>query len=106
MKFTVSTLAALALAAPMVTAEVFDNNVPVESTINGGLMKLFYPSVGPVKLQFEEGHPPQHISDLSFIALYESKRFDIIDDRHEGQPTENHYYRVSLPASEDDWRAD
>jgi len=106
MKFTVSTLAALALAAPMVTAEVFDNNVPVESTINGGLMNLFYSSVGPVRLEFEEGKPPQHIGDLSFMALDQSLRFDIIDDRHDGQPTENHYYKVSLLASEDARHAD
>jgi len=97
MKFTVSTLAAMALAAPMAAVQALDIRIPVETTINGGLMKVF-PTGEPVKLQFYEGQNPEYVGDLSFTSLYQVQRFDIIDDRQEDppKPTQNWYYKVSL----------
>jgi hypothetical protein len=96
MKFTISTLLALGIAAPAVVVQAMELYIAVESTLDLGLIKVF-PAGDFVKLR--RGPEPQHIDNLYFTSLNQVQRFDVIDDRQNGQPTQNWYLRVSLLAT-------
>lgn len=70
--------------------------VAVESTLDLGLIKVF-PAGDFVKLRREP--EPQHIGNLYFTSLNQVQRFDVVDDRQNGQPTQNWYLKVSLFAT-------
>jgi len=99
MKFNLSTLFAIAIAAP-VAVQAFPLSIAIKSTLNEGLMKIF-PDGDYVKLQFYNGQNPQYIGDLYFDEAG-MQRFDIIDDRKEGQKTQDHYLNVSLSVTENE----
>jgi hypothetical protein len=92
MKFTISTLLALAAAIPVSMVQATQLTVAVESTLDLGLIKVFT-SGGFVKLR--KGVDPLYIGDLLFTSANQEQRFDVIDNRkgglHEGQ-----HYKVSL----------
>jgi hypothetical protein len=91
MKFTISTLLALAAAIPVSTVQATQLTVAVESTLDAGLIKVFT-SGDFVKLR--KGVDPLYIGDLLFTSAHQAQRFDVIDNRkgglHEGQ-----HYKVS-----------
>jgi hypothetical protein len=92
MKFTISTLRALAAAIPLTMVQAAQLTVAVESTLDLGLIKVFT-SGDFVKLR--KGVDPLYIGDLLFTSAHQEQRFDVIDNRkgglHEGQ-----HYKVSL----------
>ena len=93
MKFNLSTLLAIAIAAP-VAVQAFPFSIAIKSEVNGGLMKVF-PDGDYVKLKYDDGQDAQDIGDLIFDEP-SMQRFDIVDDRHQGQEHENEYLLVSL----------
>jgi hypothetical protein len=98
MKFTISTLLALAIAVPVTVVQAFPLEIAIESSINRGLMKVF-PDGDYVKLQFYKGQDPQTIGYLHFKEPG-MQRFDIVDDRKLGQKTQDQYNNVSLGRTE------
>ena len=92
MKFTISTLLALAAAIPVTMVQAAQLTVAVESTLDLGLIKVF-PTGDFVKLR--KGEDPLYIGDLLFNSAHQEQRFDVIDNRkgglHQGQ-----HYKVSL----------
>jgi hypothetical protein len=103
MKFTISTLLALAIAAPVAIVKAKEISIPVESTLDAGLIKVF-PGGDFVKLR--KGTEPQYIDDLYFTSLFQAQRFDVVDDRMNGQATQGHYLKVSLELIEEGSPAD
>jgi hypothetical protein len=58
-----------------------------------------------IKLQTDPGQDPQYIGDLHWVYPG-MQRFDIVDDRKEGQPTQDQYFNVSLSTPVDGAHAD
>jgi len=92
MKFTISTLLALAVAVPVTIVQAAQFKIAVENTLDAGLIKVF-PGGDFVKLR--KGIDPQHIGDLKFTSAFQDQRFDVIDNR-EGGLHEGQFYKVSL----------
>jgi hypothetical protein len=92
MKFTVSTLLALAIAAPAVAGTGFPVSIAIESSLNWGEIKVFSDvnDGDYVKL----GQVAQKIGDLHFMEPG-MQRFSIHDDRTEGTEHKDQYYNVS-----------
>jgi hypothetical protein len=102
MKLTVSTLLALATAAPAVVGQGFPVSVAIDSSLNWGEMKVFSDvnDEDYVKLQHDDGQPAQKIGDLHFMEPG-MQRFSIHDDRTEGTEHKDQYYNVSLSTNAD-----
>jgi hypothetical protein len=98
MKFTVSTLLALAIAAPAVLGTGFPVSISIESSLNWGEMKVFgdVNDGDYVKL----GQLAQKIGDLHFMEPG-MQIFSIHDDRAEGTEHKDQYYNVSLSTTAD-----